>query len=170
MFGKVRFTMTIIMVQLMDRQKTLEALHFAGALVHNRRGKVALVKMVPVQHVGWLGTELGYASFTDGDHKTLSEYRAVAESYGVAVETRVFQYVSLADAIADAADYVDAQVVFAALPHSVIPFRDRFGVWLLRRRLAQQDRKLYLLEHHRRSNQWTPAILVPAAHSMNAHK
>jgi hypothetical protein len=162
--------MSTIMVQIMDRQKTLEALHFAAALAHSRRRKVALVKMVPVQHLGWLGTELGYASFTDGDHKTLLEYRAVAESYGVAVETHAFQYVSLADAIADAADYVAAQVVFAALPHSVIPFQDRFGVWLLRRRLAQQDRQLYLLEPHRRSSQWTPAILVPAVHQPDAHR
>lgn len=161
--------MTTIMVQLMDHQKTLEALHFAAALARSRRGKVALVKMVPVQHLGWLGTELGYAHFTDGDHKTLLEYRAVAESYGVAVETRVFQYVSLADAIADAADYVDAQVVFAALPHSVIPFQDRFGIWLLRRRLAQQDRQLYLLKHHRRSSQWTPTILVPAVRHPVSH-
>jgi hypothetical protein len=161
--------MTTIMVQIMDRQKTLEALHFAGALAHSRRGKVTLVKMTAVRHLGWLGTELGYADVTDADLKTLSEYRAAAESYGVEVETHIFQYVTLPDALADAAGYVDAQVVFAELSPSAIPFLYRFHRWLLQRRLSQQDRQLYLLEHHRQSSQWTPTILVPAVHHPVSH-
>jgi hypothetical protein len=162
--------MPTIMVQIMDRQKTLEALHFAGALAYSRRGTVVLVKMVPVQHIGWLGTELGYTWVTDDDHKALSEYRGIAESYGVEVETQLFQYMSLTDALADAADYVDAQVVFAALPHAMIPFWDRFRVWRLHQRLAQSGRQLYLLEVHRRSSRWTPAILVPAARQPDAQR
>ncbi len=166
--GKSGSLMTTIMVQVMDRQKTLEALHFAGALAR-RQGKVVLVKMIPVQHIGWLGTELGYADLTDGDMETLLAYRAVAERYGVEIGTQLFQYMSLADGLADAADYVDAQVVFAELPQTIMPFQYRLNVWLLRRRLVRQDRQLYLFEHHRQSGQWTPAILIPAARRPISH-
>ena len=162
--------MTTTMVQIMmDRSKTLEALHFAGALAHGRQSKVALVKMVPVQHFGWLGTELGYAEVTDSDLEALSEYRTAAERYGVEVETHVFQYVTLPDALVDAAGYVDARVVFAELSPSVIPLQYRFHRWLLRRRLAQQDRQLYLLEHDHQSSRWTPAIFVPAVRQPASH-
>lgn len=156
--------MSTMMVQVMDHQKTLEALHLAGALARGKQGQVALVTMVPVQHAAWLGTELGYANFADSDYAAMREYRAILESYAAEVETFVYQYISLPTAIADAADYVDAQVVFAALPHPLIPFQYRWDVWRLRQRLAQQDRQLYLFERHRRSSQWTPAILVPAVH------
>ena len=130
--------MPTIMVQMMDRQKTLEALHFAGAMAHNRRGKVVLVKMVPVQHIGWLGTELGYASFTDDDQKTLRSIGLPPKVMGSRLRLNSYQYMSLADAVADAADYVNAQIIFAALSHGLMPFQYRFDVWRLRRRLAQQ--------------------------------
>jgi hypothetical protein len=155
--------MSTIMVQIMDAPKTQEALHFACALARSKQTKVALVKMVSVPHISWLGTELGDAYFTDRDAQELAEYRAIAESYEVEVEVHTFQYNMLTDALAQAANYVDAQMVFAELPPSRLPFWYRFRVWLLRQYLMQRDCYLYLLEHGAGPSYWTPSVLVPAA-------
>lgn len=154
--------MSTIMVQVMDSQKTLEALHFACALAHGQQTKVVLVKMVPVDHVSWLGTELGEDHFTDEDSQALRTYREVANSYEVEVETQTFQYTTLTPAIVQAADYVGAQIVFAELPPSVLPFWYRFRAWLLRQALAERGGHLYLLEHGTDPTSWTPSLLVPA--------
>jgi len=152
------------MVQMTNSEGTLEALHFACALACGKQAKVALVKMVPVQHPALLGTEFGDMNLTGQDREEMANYQVIASNYGVAAEAHYFQYVTLAEAVAEAADYVDAQIVFAALPNSLIPFWRRFHAWMLRRRLIQRNRQLYLLEHDRRSTHWTPSILVPAAH------
>jgi hypothetical protein len=150
-----------IMVQMTDGARTLEALHFACALAHGKQDTVALVKMVPVQHIGLLGTELGLMNLTDADCKEIADCQAVAKSYGVEVEAHLFQYTTLAEAVAQAADYVDARIVFAALPQSTIPYWYRLQSWILRRHLTRHHRQLYLLEPGSGSAHWTPAILVP---------
>jgi hypothetical protein len=157
--------MTTIMVQIADAPKTQEALHFACALARGKQDKVILVKMVPVQHWEWIGTELGFLNLTERDGEEMRNYQKIAETYHVKVEVQLFQYVTLPEAIAEAADYVDAQFVFGALPPSFIPYWHKFQVWLLRQRLAQQGRQLYLLEHNGDSAHWTPAILVRADHT-----
>lgn len=162
--------MSTIMVQVMSPQKTQEALHFACALARGKQTKVALVKMVAVPHISWLGTELGDAHFTDEDAHTLSEYRAVAESYEVEVVTHTFQYTTMTSALAQAADYVDAQVVFAELPSSILPFWYKFRAWLLRQYLTQRNCHLYLLEHGAGPMYWTPSILVPAASQHHSNR
>ena len=154
--------MSTIMVQVMGPQKTEETLHFACALARGKQVKVALVKMVPVPHLSWLGTELGDANFTSQDAQALEEYRAIAESYEVEVETHTYQYTTMTSALAQAANYVDAQVVFAELPPSILPFWYKFRVWLLRQYLSQHDCHLYLLEHGAGPMYWTPSILMPA--------
>jgi hypothetical protein len=145
--------MATIMVQMTDGERTLEALHLACALAHAKQDTVALVKMVPVQHIGLLGTELGFMNLTDADCKEMADFEAVP-----------FQYATLAEGVAQAADYVDARIVFASLPTSVVPYWYRVQCWILRRQLARHDRQLYLLERDSGSAHWSPAILVPMTH------
>jgi hypothetical protein len=154
-----------IMVQVADRNWTLSALHLACALARSMDAEIALVKMVPVQHISWLGTEFGYQNLTVGDHDELIAYQATAEDYGVPLHTEMFQYMTLPDAIADAAEYFGAQVVFATLPKSALPYWRRFQLWNLRRRLARQHRQFYTLDRPRDTSatDWTPSILVRAA-------
>jgi len=155
--------MSTIMVQIMDPQKTLEALHFACALARGQRSKVVLVKMVLVDHLSWLGSELGNHHFTDEDNEALRNFREIAHSYDVEVETQTFQFTTFTSAIVQAADYVDAKIVFAELPPSTLPFWYRFRVWLVRQALAERDGHLYLLEKGRSPNFGAPSVLVPAA-------
>jgi hypothetical protein len=101
------------------------------------------MKMVPVQHLGWLGTEFGNMNFTSREQSELRDYEATIQDYDVPYSSHVFQYITLAEAIAEAADYVDAQIVFATLPNSIIPFWRQFQLWGLRNRLTHNGRELF---------------------------
>src|SRR5438105_3810020 len=114
-----------IMVQLSDSVEsawTQKALYYACILARKERGEVILVTMHPVQHFGWLGTPFGSMDFTEQERQTLNACRMTAEDYGVPFRSIVFQYYSLPGALVDAADYVDANIVFATLPGSSIPY------------------------------------------------
>jgi hypothetical protein len=130
------------MVQIADRQWTLDSLHRACRLARETNAEIALVKMVPVQHIGWLGTEFGNMNFTSREQSELRDYEATLEDYDVPYSSHVFQYATLAEAISEAADYVDAQIVFATLPKSIIPFWRQFQFWGLRNRLTRSGREL----------------------------
>ena len=160
--------MQTIMVQMTDYRQTLATLHFACAMALNVKARITLVKMLPAQYAGWLGTEWGSWSFTDQDHAEMKDYQATAEDYGVEVSGEIFQYLTLMEAISDAADYVDAQFVFATLPGSVIPFWRKFQVWALRKRLAQHGRQLFLSDQDHTRQTQVPSLLVSSVSKRSA--
>ena len=135
-------TKQTIMVQISDREWTLEALHRACLLARITSANIALVQMIPVQHPRWLGTDMGYMNFTDQDRVEFTDYQATIEDYGVEFTPLLFQYATLAEAIAQAAEHVNAQAVFARIPESIIPFWTKFQVWWLNRQLERQQCKL----------------------------
>jgi hypothetical protein len=97
--------------------------------------EIALVKLIPVQHTSWLGTEWGYMNFTLQAQVEFDDYQATVEDYGIEFTPVLFE------GIAQVADYVDAQTVFAQLPASRIPLWTRFQRWTLGRHLARQKRQ-----------------------------
>jgi hypothetical protein len=131
-----------VMVQIAEREWTLATLHQACTLARSLEAEIALVKMLPVQHLSWLGTPFGAMDFTELERAELRDYTATVEDYGVPFTVYQFQYFALAEALSDAADYVDAQFVFATLPPSVLPFWRQFQLKGLRRRLAHHGRQL----------------------------
>jgi hypothetical protein len=94
--------------------------------------------MIPVQHPGWLGTDVGLMAFTDEVQAELAEYQLTIEGYGIRFVPVLFQYTTLAEAIAQAAEYVDASIVYAHIPESSIPFWTKLQQWLLNRQFNQQ--------------------------------
>jgi hypothetical protein len=133
----------MIMVQIADREWTLGALQRACALARAMPAQICLVHMVPVQAPGWLGTDLGYLDFDTDDAEDLATYIDMIETADVACTPLVFQYVTLADAIAQAAEHVDAQIVFAKIPQSIVPFWTSLQWRLLDRQLVRQGRRLF---------------------------
>ena len=97
--------------------------------------------MLPVQHTSWLGTEWGYLDFTHQEQVDFADYQATIEDYGVEFTPLVMQYVTLPEAIAQAAEHVNAQLVIAQIPESVIPLWTKFEQWMLNRQLARQQRQ-----------------------------
>ena len=79
--------------------------------------------------------------FTDQHRAEFTEYQATVEDYGVEFAPLLFQYDSLAEAIAQAVEHVNARIVFAKIPDSVIPFWTRYQRWSLNRQFARQNRQ-----------------------------
>jgi hypothetical protein len=149
-----------IMVQITDRRWTLAAMHLACALAREAGAEVALIKLVPVQHVGWLNTDFGYLQLTADDRKDMRDYQTIAEDYGVQSSRHFYQYATLPGAIVDAAAYVNAQAVFATLPSSIVPLWRKVQLWWLRRSLKRQQCELYTLEPPINASDWTPSVLI----------
>jgi hypothetical protein len=139
-------TNPIIMVQIANYQWTLEALHRACALARDKGAGIVLMKMLPVQHVGWLGTEFGNMNLSDRDRAEIRDYEATVQDYGLPYAAEVFQFITLPEAIVEAADYVEAYIVFASLPKSIIPYWRQFQLRQLRNGLTKRGRQLIDLE------------------------
>jgi hypothetical protein len=131
-----------IMVQAADHAWTLDALHCACQKARRSAAVIVLVSMIPVQHTAWLGTELGNRNFSPQDRRNLEDYESTILDYGLEHKIIRFQYVDFVDALADAADQYDAQIIFAKPPQSLIPVWRRFELWLLNRRLSGCQRQL----------------------------
>ena len=131
-----------IMVQVAGSAWTQKSLERACILARSQSSQVLLVKMIPVQHIVWLGTELGNQCVTNKDLDQIVECRATAEVYGVRVSNHLFQYVTLPEAILQAAQYFDADVVFATLPPCLLPIWRQFQIWWLGHCLAGEHRIL----------------------------
>jgi hypothetical protein len=110
----------------------------------------------------WLGTELGEENPSWKEYHDQKEYRATAEDYGVQFELQTFQYATLPEAISDAADYIDAQIVFATLPDYPFTYWRKFQMWRLRRWLERHQRTLYSLDDVSDLPARAPYILVPS--------
>ncbi|MCC7451140.1 MAG: hypothetical protein IT324_27255 [Anaerolineae bacterium] len=155
----------LIMVQMAERQWTIDALHLACAMARGTGAEVALIRMINVPHIQWLGTDMAYCEPTAAEQRDMQSYAAIASEYGVTLTVNALPYSTLLDAIADTAEYLDADVVFASIPKSATFYWRRFQVWNLRRRLARQGRELYTLDKPADVpvTDWTPAVLVSHA-------
>jgi nucleotide-binding universal stress UspA family protein len=160
--------MFTVLVQAADESWTTQAMHLAAALARNEGGEVALLRLLPVQHLEYLGTPLGDESPTSQEYDDLKQYAATAEDYGVELTVYTMQCFAPLDAVAQAAELVDAQVVFASVPPSHIPYRQRLRTWWLAHRL--NHRQLFTLDQPAERHNWVPSITVSdAALDKHAH-
>jgi hypothetical protein len=136
-------------------------MHLASALVRNEGGEVALLRLLPVQHLSFLGTSLGDVSPTGQEYEDLKQYAATAEDYGVDMTVYTMQCYAPLEAVAQAANQLDAQVVFASVPPSHIPYWHRFQTWKLARRL--NHRQVFTLDQPAEFHNWVPSITVSDA-------
>jgi hypothetical protein len=107
--------------------------------------RLVLLRLVPVNHPGWLGTELGDPFPTERDSDALQAYAAIAEDYGIDFAIQPMQYITLEGALVDAADLFDALAVFARPLKSAVPYWDKLRWWSLERRLVAHKRQLCTL-------------------------
>jgi hypothetical protein len=134
--------MKTIMVQMSDEQWTMEAMHLASAMARNLNGRISLLRLVLANNPGLLGW--GIAPPTAEQQRQMEEYAAVAEDYGVEFSVQPMQFITLADALGQAAELLRISVLFAHIPQSNIPFWRRFRLWSLNRQLG--NCRLYTLE------------------------
>ncbi len=154
--------MNTILVQMKDKNWTRQALHLACALAKNYRARIILLRLEAVQHLSYLGTEFGSEPLSRQEYAAWLDYASIAADYGVEIVRRSMQCWSVPDAIAEAADYVDAQVVFAYVPQSRLPYVQRLQHWRLKRRLQKAKRHLYTFEQSVGYSN-PPWIVIPPA-------
>jgi hypothetical protein len=135
-----------IMVVVGEKQWTLQAVHLAAARARATGAEVILIKMVAVGYPGYLGSPYGSEPLSQRDYDDLQAYHRVCESYAAPHQIVPFQYISLGGAIADAAEQLNAESVFASVPDSIIPYWHRYQVWSIRRQLDRHGCALYTLE------------------------
>jgi len=151
-----------IMLQIGEPSWLPVALHLACAVARSHCYELILVKMIPVSHAGWLGTELGNLQLTETDRRLMQNCAATAEDYGVPYSTEIYQYITLSEAIVDAAQYFNARMVFANLPQYKLPFWRKLLMWRMRRQFARLGRLLYTLDETTPNEPQVPLIVVPA--------
>jgi len=151
------------MVLMGERNWTLQALHLACAVARQQGTIIHLVWMMPVQYTGWIGTPLGNSSFSSQEYADFMAYRETAEDYGVELCLCQMQYHTLHEAIAEAAEHLDASLVFATLPHMTFNLWRKYLLRRLRRQLEIQGSQLYTLEPHQSTKNWVPAVSLPSS-------
>ncbi len=149
-----------ILVQMSDKQWTLQAVHLACALARSNQTTIILLRLMPARHPGYLGTEFGDTPPTDEEHKEIDEYAATAEDYGVAMCLQPMQYVNRLEAVSDAADQLDTAIVFAHIPPGRIPYWHRFQRWNLKRQLSAAHRQLFTLDQQTDRPDSIPAVII----------
>jgi hypothetical protein len=154
-----------IMVQVTNKEWTMEALHLACALARNSDTVITLVRFMEVGHPSYLGTNMGNRAPTPAEYQELRDYQATAEDYGVNLEMRSIQCLSPLDVIAQAAEELEATVVFARVPESAIPYWRKFQIWNLERTLKGQQCQLYTLDKPADVTEWVPSVTVKAGAS-----
>lgn len=127
----------VIMLQIAGRGWTRPAVHVACQMAREIGATILLVKMVPVQHIAWLGTELGYMDFTRKEQAEMTEYQEILEEYDIDYRCHISQYVDLPDIIVQIVRKANAQIAFATLPTSIIPGWHKFQLRRLRQRLSR---------------------------------
>jgi len=148
--------MGTILVQLADQQWTRQALHLACALARGQDHHIVLLRLMPVRHMSYLGTDWGNQPMSDTEYDLL-------EDYGVEVNVIHMQSVSALESVIQAAELLEANTVFAQIPTSHIPYWHTLHRWLVEQRFMLARRTLYTLEEPRTSLEPGASITVKPA-------
>ncbi|MBZ0288788.1 MAG: hypothetical protein K8I30_14315, partial [Anaerolineae bacterium] len=161
--------MSIILVQIADEKWTMEALHLACALARSTGAQVALLRLIQVRHLSYLGTSFGNTPPDNREYQLLKEYAATAEDYGVPLTIQSMRCVSVMDALVEAVDQLESVILFAHIAPTRISYWRRFQVWNLGRRLALKRCQLFTLDQPVGFIKWMPAVTVRAIVSDKPH-
>lgn len=152
--------MNTILVHMSDRQWTMQAVHLACALARNNATSVILLRLIPVTHPSYLGTNYVSTVPSRQEDDDLSEYAATAEDYGVELTLQPMQYVTAMDALVEAAELLDVDMLFAHLSPSRIPYWRQFQKWNLERRLRAAGCRLLTLDESPSVTVEPPAVIA----------
>ena len=149
-----------IMLVIGDADWTVNAIHLACTIARREGRELVIVKMLPMQHTGWLGAPQDFTALTRDERHLLSNCLSTADDYGVTATSEFFQYVDLPEAIRQAAEHYEASTVFAMLPHYRLAFWGKLMNNQLERQLHQQHCTLHTLAPSNAQGDWTPSVVV----------
>ena len=124
---------TIIVQQSEDAVWMTKAMHLACALARNQGGHIVVLRLALANNPGLLGW--GITPPTTQEEEQIALCAAIAQDYGVAMCDQVMQYVTFTDALAQAAEHLNAVALFARIPNSRFSFWRQLRFWNLKRQL-----------------------------------
>ncbi|MCU0498593.1 MAG: hypothetical protein MUF87_14675 [Anaerolineae bacterium] len=133
--------MNTILVQMTDPTWTSAALHRAYTLAQQHPSEVILLYMVPATP-STLGASRGFSTLTPRDSAALSTYHQIAKQYGQTLNLQQMPYVTLNDALAEAAEHFNARWTLAPAVTSRIPLWGRWQNWQRKQLFSRQQRLL----------------------------
>lgn len=132
-----------IIVHFTDTRWTTVAMREACQLARERQEKIALLKLLPADYLAWHGgDEADEYQLSESESNDLASYQTQASAAGCDVELHVIKYDNIDKAIEQAADDLNADIVFANLPHHLISFFDRLEVRTLSQHLEENQHQL----------------------------
>jgi hypothetical protein len=137
--------MSPILIQMAERQWTLHALHLACAVSRNQGDAIVLLRLINVDHLSYLGANFGDYPLNATEINDLNEYLATAEDYGVQLTMQPMQCTDPVEAMAQAAQFLRAGIIFAYIPPQPWRWLAQVKEWLLQRRFAQGGGQLFTL-------------------------
>lgn len=135
--------MKTILIQFAEARWTDEAVVQACVLARNSQARVVVLRLMHMPYAAYLGTEIGYVPPTMQERARLDDYGATAEDYGVELTVEAMQCISSAGCLVQAVECFDADLIFAYISPSRIPYWHRFQAWRMREALGS---KLVTLE------------------------
>lgn len=152
-----------IVVQISDRQWTMQAVHLACAMARNTESTLVLLQLWPVTNAGLLGTGIGVDTASARNALEFEEYETIAEDYGVPLSVQPMECESPIEASVQAATQLQASALFIHIPERRIAFWRPFQVRHIERRLAAFQCRLYLCDRPDQNASWLPSVGFPAA-------
>ncbi|MCC6614104.1 MAG: hypothetical protein IT320_11550 [Anaerolineae bacterium] len=132
----------IVMVEMGSLRWTIEAMRAACPEAKRIGAKVVVTLLMPESQCTLAGIDPETYVFSADEQNEVREYQAIADMHGVELQTRAFEYHDLAHGIVDAADALDAQVVYAHLPATLLPFQHQRQVRHLAKELGSHHHEL----------------------------
>ncbi|MDX1994691.1 MAG: hypothetical protein SF029_20070 [bacterium] len=144
--------MKTIVVHLSESNWTRQAVHLACALARGSEGEVILLHLLRVDHISYLGLDIGMPTMSRSQYYEMLNYSGIAESYGVKMTMTQMQCVDEMDAAAEAVVSLEAEAAFIHVPHSRIPYWRKFLLMRLKHTLAAHHCQLFTLDKPEPSN------------------
>ncbi|MCC6973447.1 MAG: hypothetical protein IT322_05485 [Anaerolineae bacterium] len=150
-----------ILVQMADTKWTTQAVHLACALARDTHKQVIMLRLNRVEHISYLGSELGDVPLTHLEYTHLQNYQGIAEAYGVEMDWMQIQCYAPMAALIEAAAYLGSAAAFVRVSKAPLRFVYQIRLWFLDRRFGAHGCQLYTLDYPRAVDiERTPSITV----------
>jgi hypothetical protein len=148
-------SLTRILVQMADEKWTTAALTVALEKAQPG-GEIALVEFLPADALNWHGLDCDEYEFSESEREEIQKFQAMAQAAGVKLTTHCYKTDSLEKTIVRAADTLDADAVFATVPHSALPFLHDRPIKHLSHVLEAHHHHLFTVDQPAVTSGWTP--------------
>lgn len=158
--------MNTILVQMSDQSWTLQAIHLACAMACSNQTNIILLRLDYVKHPIHLGTDLGFNPPTNQEIAIIAACKNISEQYGVKLRFESFQCATTVGALVTAADEFFADILFAHIQATHIPFWHKLKTWDLTHRLSAIDCQLFTLDKPAQAPDRPLSITITSVHNM----